>query len=97
MTEILRTGGAFLSLRREGPHELPQKRSLALVSILPCLAAAEIAKCATFARFSESRDFRVFQHNRHLADIDGRGQYVRFWPKTGSQKATAHRQHEPTR
>src|ERR1700730_15887930 len=61
--KILRAAGASLSLRGEGPHELPQKRSLALVSILQRLAAAEIAQCATFVRFSEPRDFRVFQHN----------------------------------
>jgi hypothetical protein len=38
--KILRAAGASLSLRGEGPHQLPQKRSLALVSILQRLAAA---------------------------------------------------------
>src|SRR6476659_569462 len=32
--KMLRTAGAPLSLRGEGPHQLPQKRSLALASIL---------------------------------------------------------------
>jgi hypothetical protein len=40
--KIPRTAGASLSLRGEGPHQLPQKRSLALVSILQSLAAAKI-------------------------------------------------------
>jgi hypothetical protein len=39
-----------LSLRGEGSHQLSQKRSLALVSILQSLGAAEIAN---------ARDFRI--------------------------------------
>jgi hypothetical protein len=31
-----------------GPHQLPQKRSLALASVLQSLAAAEIAICEIF-------------------------------------------------
>src|SRR5450631_4002260 len=50
--KILRTAGASLSLRGEGPHQLPQKRSLALVSILQSLAGVEIADAL------HSRDFR---------------------------------------
>src|ERR1700675_3417374 len=60
MTEILRTGGAFLSLRCEGPHELPQKRPLALVSILPCLAAAEIANALHLRDFRSPAIFEFF-------------------------------------
>src|SRR5256885_4797993 len=46
------TAGASLSLRGEGPYQLPQKRSLALVSILRSLAAVGIANVL------HSRDFR---------------------------------------
>jgi hypothetical protein len=52
LLKILRTAGASLSLRGERPHQLPEKRSLALVSILQSLAAAEIANALHL------RDFR---------------------------------------
>jgi len=55
--------GASRSVRREGPHQFSQRRPLAPVSILQSLAAAD-RQHATFARFSEHRDFGVFQHNR---------------------------------
>ena len=47
-----------LLLRGEGPHELPQKRSLALVSILQRLAAAEIAKAL---RLRDFRSLAIFE------------------------------------
>jgi hypothetical protein len=52
MMKIPRPAGASHSLRREGPHQLPQKQPLALVSILQSLAAAEIAN------MRHLRDFR---------------------------------------
>jgi hypothetical protein len=58
--KILRTAGAFLSLRCEGPHELPQKRSLALVAILPCPAAVEIANALHLRDFQSTAIFEFF-------------------------------------
>jgi hypothetical protein len=58
--KILRTAGASLSLRGEGPHELPQKRSLALVSILQRLAAAEIANALHLRDFRGPAIFEFF-------------------------------------
>jgi hypothetical protein len=60
MTEILRAAGASLSPRGEGPHELPQNRSLALVSILQRLAAAEIADTLHLRDFWSSAIFEFF-------------------------------------
>jgi hypothetical protein len=57
--KILRTAGASFSLRGEGPHQLPQKRSLALVSILQSLAAAEIAN-ALYSRGGAPRFLEFF-------------------------------------
>ena len=60
MTKIPRTAGASLSLRGEGPHQLPQKRSLALVSILQSLAAAKIANALRLRDFRSSAIFEFF-------------------------------------
>ena len=49
-----------LSLRGEGPHQLPQKRSLALVSILQSLAAAEIANALHMREFWIAAIFEFF-------------------------------------
>jgi hypothetical protein len=58
--KILRTAGASISLRDEGPHQLPQKRSLALVSILQSLAAAEIANARHLRDFRSPAIFEFF-------------------------------------
>src|SRR5258708_8356826 len=58
--KILRTAGASLSLRCEGPHQLPQKRSLALASILQSLAAAEIVNTLHFRDFRSLAIFEFF-------------------------------------
>ena len=60
MTEILRTAGASLSLRGEGPYQLPQKRSLALVSIPQRLAAVEIADALHLRDFRSPAIFEFF-------------------------------------
>jgi hypothetical protein len=60
VTEIPRTAGASLSLRGEGPHQLPQKRSLALVSILQSLAAAKIANALHLRDFRSPAIFEFF-------------------------------------
>src|SRR5882757_591143 len=60
VTEIPRTAGASLSLRGEGPHQLPQRRSLALVSILQSLAAAEIANALHLRDFRSHAIFEFF-------------------------------------
>jgi hypothetical protein len=50
--KILRTAGAPHSLRCEGPHQLPQKRLKAFVSILQSLAVAEIVNMSpSFGQF----------------------------------------------
>jgi hypothetical protein len=49
-----------LSLRREGTHELPQERSLALVSFPQCLAAAEIANALHLRDFRSPAIFEFF-------------------------------------
>jgi hypothetical protein len=60
VTEIPRTAGASLSLRGGGPHQLPQKRSLALVSILQSLAAAKIANALHLRDFRSPAIFEFF-------------------------------------
>jgi hypothetical protein len=60
MTEDLRPAGASLSLRIEGPHQLPQKRSLTLVSILQRLAAAEITDALRLRDFPSPAIFEFF-------------------------------------
>jgi hypothetical protein len=60
MTENSQDRGASLSLRGEGPHELPQKRSLALVSIRQRLAAAEIANALHLRDFRSHAVFELF-------------------------------------
>src|SRR5712675_3245735 len=60
VTEIPRTAGASLSLRGGGPHQLPQKRSLALVSILQSLAAAKIANALHLQDFRSPAIFEFF-------------------------------------
>src|ERR1700730_11986139 len=67
--KILRAAGASLSLRGEGPHELPQKRSLALVSILRRLAAAEIAHALRLRDFRSSAIFEFFNTICHLRTL----------------------------
>ena len=54
------TAGASLLRRGEGPHQLPQKRSLALVSILQSLAAAEIANSLHLRDFRSPAIFEFF-------------------------------------
>jgi hypothetical protein len=70
--KILRTAGASPSLRCEGPHQLPQKRSLALASVLQSLAAAEIVNAlhlrdfrslAIFEFFNTIGTFRTWSHD----------------------------------
>ena len=58
--KILGAAGASLSLRGEGPDQLPQKRSLAVVSILQRLAAAEIANALHLRDFRSSAIFEFF-------------------------------------
>jgi hypothetical protein len=67
--KILRAAGASLSLRGEGPHQLPQKRSLALVSILQRLAAAG-------ANRAHVAFWQILLQNRHT---DGAGRPVHFF------------------
>ena len=50
----------FVSLRGEGPHQLPQKRSLALVSIIQSLAPAQIANALHLRDFRSSAIFEFF-------------------------------------
>ena len=54
----------------EGPHQLPQKRSLALVSILQSLAAAEIANALHLRDFRSPAIFEFFNTIGHKADIE---------------------------
>jgi hypothetical protein len=49
-----------LSPRGEGPHQLSQKRSLALVPILQSLAAAEIANALHLRDFRSAVIFEFF-------------------------------------
>jgi hypothetical protein len=51
-------------LRGEGPHELPQKRSLALVSTLRRSAAAEIANALHLRDFRSLAIFEFFNNIR---------------------------------
>ena len=53
-------GECISSLQGEGPHQLPQKRSLALVSILQRLAAAEIANALHLRDFRSPAVFEFF-------------------------------------
>jgi hypothetical protein len=48
------------SVRGEGPDQLPQKRSLTLVSILQSLAAAEIANAQHLRDFRSTAFFEFF-------------------------------------
>ena len=56
-----------------GPHELPQRRSLALVSILPCLAPAEIANALHSRDFRSSAIFEFFNTIRQKMTYRGIG------------------------
>ena len=58
--KILGAAGASLSLRGEGSHQLLQKRSLALVSILQSLAAVEIADALLLPDFRSPAIFEFF-------------------------------------
>jgi hypothetical protein len=58
--KILGAAGASLSFRGEGPHQLPQKRSLALASILQSLAPAEIANALHLRVFRSPAIFEFF-------------------------------------
>jgi len=76
--KILGTAGASLSLRGEGSHQLLQKRSLALVSILQSLAAAEIANAIRLQAFRSSAIFEFFNTIRREADIPQQGSDFRL-------------------
>jgi hypothetical protein len=56
-------------LRAEGPHQLPQKRSLALVSIPESLATAEIANALHLRDFQSPAIFEFFNTIDVNADI----------------------------
>ena len=43
-------------------------------------------QCATFARFSEPGDLRVFQHNRHETDLPSQAVEVKRTPTVGASK-----------
>jgi hypothetical protein len=58
--KILKTAGASLSPRGEGPHQVPQKRPPAFVSILQMLAAAEITNAQHLRDFRSSTIFEFF-------------------------------------
>jgi hypothetical protein len=58
--KILGAAGASLSLRGEGPHELPQNRPLALASILHRLVAAKIADTLHLRDFRSPAIFEFF-------------------------------------
>jgi hypothetical protein len=64
--KILRTAGASLSLRGEGPHQLPQKRSLTFVSSLRSLAATEIGNAQHLRDFRSTAIFEFFNTIRQL-------------------------------
>jgi len=70
--KILRTARASLALRSEGPHQSPQKRSLALVSILQSLSAVEIANALHLRDFRCPAIFEFFNTIRLKADAFGR-------------------------
>jgi hypothetical protein len=57
------------SLRGEGPHQLPQKRSLALVSIPQGLAAAEIDDALHLRGFRRPAIFEFFNTIWRRADF----------------------------
>jgi hypothetical protein len=53
----------------EGPHQLPQKRSLALVSIPESLATAEIANALHLRDFQSPAIFEFFNTTPRITDI----------------------------
>ena len=70
--------GASLSLRSEGPHQLPQKRSPALVSILQSLAAAEIANALHLRDFRSPAIFEFFNTIGAERKTSARCEYFAF-------------------
>jgi hypothetical protein len=64
----------------KGPHQLPQKRSLVLVSILQSLAAAEIANALHLRDFRSPVIFEFFNTIRGEADTPPQGRDFRFGP-----------------
>ena len=78
--KIRRTTGASLSLRGEGPHQLPQKRSLALLSILQSLAAAETVNELPLRNFRRPANFEFFSTIARTADLSRTSPNVGFVP-----------------